>query len=86
MRHMDWGRLRVRWSTSPWFRYEIENQAFFRIKSTAFSATMIVVAFVLPPTMVGMIDASATRNAPTPRTRSCALRSCPARRLLADKP
>ena len=55
--------------TSLWFRYEIEIQAFIRIKSTAFSAIMIVAAFVLPPTMVGMIDASATRNAPTPRTQ-----------------
>jgi len=30
----------MRWSTSLWFRYEIEIQAFSRIKSTAFSAIM----------------------------------------------
>ena len=41
------------------------SQALSRIMSAAFSAIMIVSALVLPPTMVGMIDASTTRNAPT---------------------
>lgn len=41
-----------------------------RIMSAAFSAIMMVAALVLPLTMVGMIEASATRNPPMPRTRS----------------
>jgi len=32
---------------------------------------------VLPPTIVGMIEASATRSASTPRTRSLAVRHLP---------
>ena len=40
-----------------------------RIRSAAFSAIMIVGALVLPLTIVGMIDASTTRNASIPRTR-----------------
>jgi hypothetical protein len=55
-----------------WLCCETEIQTFSRINSAAFSAIMIVAALVLPPTMVGMIDASATRNAPTPRTRNLA--------------
>ena len=41
-----------------------------RISSAARSAIMIVGAFVLPRTIVGITDASATRRPSTPRTRS----------------
>ena len=37
-----------------------------RIRSTAFSAIMMVGALVLPPTMAGIIDASAMRNPDNP--------------------
>jgi hypothetical protein len=40
------------------------------IRSAARSAIITVGACVLPPTMVGMIEASATRNASSPWTRS----------------
>ena len=40
------------------------------IISAAFSPIMIEGAFVLPLVMLGMTLASATRNLPTPRTRS----------------
>jgi DNA-binding MarR family transcriptional regulator len=39
-------------------------------RSAARSPIIIDAAFVLPPTMFGMIDASATRSPATPRTRS----------------
>ena len=38
--------------------------------SAAFSPIMIDGAFVFPPTMFGMIDASAMRSPSRPRTRS----------------
>jgi hypothetical protein len=41
-----------------------------RRRSAAFSPMSIVAACVLPPTMSGMIDASATRRPSIPRTRS----------------
>ena len=41
-----------------------------RRRSAAFSPMSIVAACVLPPTMSGMIDASATRRPSMPRTRS----------------
>ena len=40
-----------------------------RIRSAAFSAIMIVGAFRLPETMLGMIEASTTRSPSSPRTR-----------------
>ena len=40
------------------------------ISSAARSPIIIAAAFVLPPTMLGMIEASATRSPSTPRTRS----------------
>jgi len=40
------------------------------IKSAAFSPIMIVGALVLPPIKVGMIEASTTRKASMPWTRS----------------
>src|SRR5690606_12619883 len=43
-----------------------------RIISTAFSASMITGALVLPPTMRGITEASTTRRPATPCTRSAA--------------
>src|SRR6266436_241671 len=40
----------------------------WRIRSAAFSAIMMVVALVLPPIRVGMMEASTTRNPRMPRT------------------
>src|SRR5262249_12485200 len=42
-----------------------------RIRSAAFSPIITDGALVLPPTSVGMIEASTTRSASTPRTRNC---------------
>ena len=41
------------------------------IITAAFSAIMTVGAFVLPDVIVGITEASTTRNPSTPRTRSC---------------
>ena len=45
--------------------------------SAAFSAIAMVAALVLPRTMEGMTDASATRNPSVPRTRRSESTTCP---------
>lgn len=56
-----------------------------RIRSLAFSATITTGAFVLPPTILGKIEASTTRSASMPRTCSSgfttAIASMPMRQL-----
>jgi hypothetical protein len=63
---------------APSFETPIDNTlqlaALARIMSDAFSAIMMVGAFVLLPTRNGMIDASMTRKPCMPWTRSSASR------------
>jgi hypothetical protein len=44
--------------------------------SAHFSPIMIEGALVLPATMLGMIEASATRSRSTPYTRNCGSGTC----------
>lgn len=50
--------------------FPINVRNYFRMISDAFSAIMITGEFVLPETIVGMIEASTIRNLPIPCTRS----------------
>ncbi len=75
---MAYAGSRCSWrSVCPYTGTYSGGSAFPRIMSAAFSASMMVGAFRLPETMLGMIEASTTRSVSTPMTRQAGVTTAP---------